>query len=499
MDSKPAPDPGQDGEDVFVSSGGLSLRSLAQRGAFWSLTAFGGSQLLRFGGNLALTRLLYQEAFGVMALVTALLSGLQLFSDVGIGPSIIQSSRGDDRDFLNTAWTVQAIRGVLLWVASCIVAGPFAAFYGQPQLAWIVPVSGLTALIAGFNSTRLFTMYRHVNLSRVAMVEIGSQAFGLLVMVSWAFVDRSIWALVAGGIAGSLARLVLSHTILPGATNRPRWDRGAFRLMMSFGRWIFFSTVLTFLVGQSDRLIFGKMIPIAALGVYGIGSMIATMPSLAIGRVAQSVFFPIYSRIHNSGERLAGVFTRARRPLLLIAGWMIAGLAGGGSAAVNLLYDRRYADAGWIVQLIALGSWFAVLESTNSAALLARGEANWTAASNAGKLVGMIVLIPVGFAIGGFPGAVVGLVTAEMLKYAVSAWAAVRAGLEGWPQDLRLTAWVFVTAAIGALTARFATLDGAPRVVVAAAVFVAVTLAWAPTAVTYLAGTRSAVRLRAPA
>lgn len=462
----------------------------------WSLVAFGGSQVLRFAGNLALTRLLFEEAFGVMALVTALLQGLQLFSDIGIGPSIIQSSRGDDRDFLNTAWTVQVFRGFVLWLAACLIAGPFAAFYGEPILAWIVPIAGLSALIAGFNSTRLFTLYRNVDLKRVAIVEVGSQATGLVAMLAWALVDRSIWALVAGGIAGPIARLVMSHTILPGVANKLRFDRSAFELMMGFGRWIFFSTVLTFLVGQSDRLIFGKLIPIGTLGIYGVASLIAAMPAQAIGRVAHGVFFPIYSRVHNSGERLGAVFARARRPLLIAAGWMIAGLIGGGQAAVNLLYDRRYQEAGWIVEVLALGSWFFVLESTNGAALLARGQANWTAASNGGKLAGMILFIPLGYSIAGFPGAVVGLVTSEVLKYAVSAWAAVRANLEGWQQDLRLTVWVFATAWLGSFASDVARRNGASALVVACAVFLTVTLAWAPSAFLYLAGTRSADELR---
>lgn len=472
----------------------LSLRALVRRGTLWSMVGYGGAQLLRFAGNLLLTRLLMPEAFGLMALVNALQQGLQLFSDIGIGPSIIQSQRGDEPSFLNTAWTVQTLRGLALACVAAALAWPFASFYGEPQLAWVIVVSGSTALISGFNSTRLFSMYRRVALARVCAIEIGSQAAGLAAILTWAAIDRSIWALVAGGVAGSLVRLVLSHTLLPGIDNRFAWDRSALAQLFHFGRWIFFSTVLTFFVGQSDRLVFGKLVPLAMLGVYSVGAMIATLPATALGRMASSVFFPVYSRVHNAGEDLAPVFTRVRRPVLLVAGWMIAGVAGGGALAVRLLYDERYDAAGWIVQLLALASWFTVLESTNGAALLARGQARWTAASGAAKLLGMLVLIPAGFALGGFPGAVAGLAAAELFKYAVSAFAVTREGLKGWPQELVLTGWVFASAALGWLATQFSERAGWPRYAGAAFVFAIVTLAWSPAAWSYLARRRAGVQ-----
>jgi O-antigen/teichoic acid export membrane protein len=428
------------------------------------------------------------EAFGLMAIVNAVQHGLLLFSDIGLGPSIVQGRRGDDPAFLNTAWTVQTLRGMALACGTAAIAAPLAHFYGNPLLAWVLIVSASTALIAGFNSTRLFSMYRRVDLSRVSLIEIGSQAAGLAGILAWASFDRSVWALVAGGVAGSLARLALSHTVLPGIRNRFAWDRPALSEILRFGRWIFLSTVLTFLVGQSDRLIFGKMVPIAVLGIYSVGAMIALMPAEAMGRLAAGVCFPVYSRVKNSGQDLRSVFPRVRRPLLLLAGWAIAGLAGGGTAAVRLLYDDRYDSAGWIVQVLALASWFSVLESTNGAALLARGESHWTAAASAGKLIGMLVLIPVGYALGGFPGAVAGLAASEVFRYAVSAFAATRAGLKGWPQELRLTAWVLATSAAGWLTVRLAEREGFSPPAVAALVFCSVTAAWAPLA--YSLGSR---------
>jgi O-antigen/teichoic acid export membrane protein len=477
-----------------ASAPALSLGSTVSRGAAWMMVGYGGSQALRFGSNLILTRLLLREDFGVMAIVNALLIGLQLFSDVGIGPSIIQSSRGDDPKFLNTAWTMQILRGFMLWLCACALAIPVASFYEYPQLAWIIPVAGGTALIAGFNSTRLFTAYRHLDLGRISMLELGAQAAGILVMIVWAYRDPSIWSLVAGGLVSSLAKLALSHTLLQGCANRLHWEKAALGSLLRFGRWIFFSTLLTFMVGQSDRLIFGKMVPFAMLGVYSMGALLAAMPAVALGRLASGVLFPLYSRVLNAGQDLRAMFGRVRRPILVLAGWMFALLAGGGVAMVDVLYPDDFAQAGVFLQILALGSWFAVLESTNGAALLARGEAHWTAAGNAAKLVGMVVLIPLGHYLGGFPGAVVGLSLSEIPRYAVSAWAAARAGLKGWALDLGSTAWLLATAALGWFVADFAQRRSGSLAVALGVLFIAVTLAWVPLAAPLISARRAAGR-----
>jgi O-antigen/teichoic acid export membrane protein len=144
-----------------------SLTGRATRGATWAVLGFATSQVLRLGGNLILTRLLFEEAFGLMALVQVVQQGLGLFSDIGIGPSIVQNKRQDDA-FLNTAFTLQAARGVVLTLVGVALGQPVAAFYGEPELAYLLPFVSLTAFIAGFNSTRVFTLSRELSLGRGA-------------------------------------------------------------------------------------------------------------------------------------------------------------------------------------------------------------------------------------------------------------------------------------------------------------------------------------------
>src|SRR6056297_1059184 len=146
---------------------GQALGARAIRGSMLTFIKFGGANALRLGSNLILTRLLFPEAFGLMALTQVFLTGLQMFSQFGINASVIRSERGDDPAFLHTAWTVQIVRGIGLWLICFAVAYPAAAFYGEPQLEQLLPAVGLTAAINGLASINMVTVNRKLLLGRL--------------------------------------------------------------------------------------------------------------------------------------------------------------------------------------------------------------------------------------------------------------------------------------------------------------------------------------------
>lgn len=457
-----------------------SLASPARRGVVWTAVGYGGGQVLRFAGNIVLSRLLFPEAFGMTAIVGSILQALQLFSDIGVGPSIIQSARGEDRKFLATAWTIQVVRGVAIWLIVCAAALPIATFYGEPTLAWIAPIGGLSVLVSGFASTKLFTANKNLQMGSLTRIELTSQGIGLVVQVGWALIDRSVWALVGGGLAVSISKMLMSHYALPGIKDRFGWDKDAAHSLVRFGRWIFFSTLLTYCVTQADRLVFGKLVPLDVMGDYSIAAQIAMLPAMGIGALSLSIAFPHYSRLFNLKQDITETFIRTRTRCLLLAGWMASGLVAGGPAAVALLYDERYHKAGWIVQLLACGAWFFALEATNGAALLACDRAKWVAFSNGAKLVGMIVLIPIGFALWGFPGAVACYAFSDVFKWLVSCIGISQLKLAAWTRDIVYTLWTAGASLAGLwASTRVAETQGG-KVLPALSVFVVVSLVWLP-------------------
>jgi len=426
------------------------LRRKMIRGSLWTVAGYGCSQVVRLGSNLVLSRLLFPEAFGVMALVNVFMQGLQMFSDVGIGPSIIQSERGEDPEFLNTAWTIQVIRGAALWIASWVLAWPLALLYGEPILAKMIPVAGITALILGFGSTSLFTLNRNLVLGRLTLLDLGTSAIGSATMIIWAYLSPSIWALLAGGLIGTLVRTLCSHWLLPGQRNRFQWEPQAAKALVRFGRWILVSTALTFLVSRGDRMIMGMFLTAGQVGVYSIAFGLSQVMLLALEGLNGRMLFPVYSRLAGkSPSEMRSKLRRTRIAVLAAALPFFSILVAWGGRIVDFLYDSRYHDAGWILQILAAGTIFRAITSTFEPVTLAFGDSFRQMVKVAIWLALLIAAMAVGGWLGGMRGLIIGVACTDVLRYPVTVWATQRYG--GWMPELDLAAVAYSGVFIGIL------------------------------------------------
>ncbi len=409
--------------------GGASLMSRAMRSSAIMVLGFGAGQVIRLASNLVLTRLLFPEAFGMMAIVSVFLMGLAMFSDVGIGPAIMQSRRGDDQAFLDTAWTIQIGRGFGLWAVALAATWPVAQYYGEAELQQFLPVAALTLVINGFNPTRLETAHRHLQAGRVTVVEIATQATGVVVAVALALALQSVWALVIAGLASALAQLVYLHLLLPGPRNRLRWDRSAATELIGFGKWIFLSTVCGFAIGQSDKVLIGGYLPLAEFGVYNIGAFLAGFPMMLGHLVTRRVLIPVYR--DSPPSESAANFARLRRMRVAATAALmalVAALALSGVWLVDLMYDARYAAAGGIVVLAAVMQLPVLIALTYDQAALAAGDSRRFFVLAAVRAALVIGCMAGGLALAGLPGGLVGQGVAALLAYPVQVWLARRQG-----------------------------------------------------------------------
>ena len=425
-----------------------SLKKLAIRGAAWTIFGYGTSQILRLGSNLILTRLLVPELFGLMALVNVFIIGLNLFSDIGIGPSIIQNKRGDDPDFLNTAWTIQVIRGFGLWLGCLVIAWPVSQFYAEPQLLWLVPIVGLTTIIQGFNSTALFTLNRQMVFGKLIMLQLGSQIVSLTVMIFLAWLNPTVWALVGGMLVSSLLEMFWSHRLNPEKPNRFAWNKKIVREIAFFGRWIFISTAVTFLGTQADRIILGKLLSFNILGIYNIALTFASIPGHLIGNVTSEVMFPLVSKLsHLPRESLRAKILNKRKILLTGMGLLVIVFACFGDFLILNLYDERYIQATWMLPILALGIWPNLLFETSCQSLFAIGKPKYLAYGQFAKCLHVCIGLPLGFYYFGLPGFITMVALNDIGLYGLVSYGLWQEKLSCFQQDIKVTAIILIVLA----------------------------------------------------
>jgi len=412
-----------------VPSGAAGFTARIARGTVFTMAGFGVSSVIRLGSNLLLARLVFPEAFGIIALVSVLMVGLMMFSDIGITPSIQSSKRGDDPDFLNTAWTIQIIRSVILFALACGLAWPMAWFYGQPDLLQLIPATAVSLLIMAVQPTRLDTAARHLNLGRLTAIELTTQSLSVVVMLAIAWVTGSVWAMVAGNLAAAVIRVALAWTVLPGIPNRLRWERAAVSELVHYGKWIFLSTAATFLVMQSDKLILGRYLTLEGLGLYNIGHVLAGFPLLMGYALTGRLMIPIYRE--NPPARSPQNFARLRRIRLALSGLLLAlmvPLALGGVWLVDLLYDARYVSSGVVVVMLAVALLPQILTLSYDQVALASGDSRGYFRLNAMRAVALVGLMLLAVPLAGVAGAALALGLTHLLTWPLVARLAHRHG-----------------------------------------------------------------------
>ncbi len=426
-----------------------SEKKLAIKGAVWTIVSYGGGQILRFGSNLIMTRLLLPELFGLMGLAYVFIVGVHLFSDIGLGPSIIQNKRGEDPEFVNTAWTMQIIRSLFIWLCLMLVTWPVATFYKEPRLLWLIPVISLNTLIGGFNSTAIFSLNRKMSVKQVVIFEFGTQIVGTTVMIVWAWLSPSIWAILAGGFAGALLELIWSHFLIPGKSNRFAWDQSAVKEIFSYGKWIFLSTVLFFLCSQADRLVLAKIFDLTMLGIYGVAFTLSDMPRQVIIAIGGKVIFPSISMLAElPREELRAKILKNRNLILIPLAIGLAIFVSCGDQLILILYRKEYVAASWMLPILALGIWHTTLHNLMSSCLLALGKSQYGAMGNFATFLSISIGIPVGYHFMGNLGAVIAVAVGDIPTYLVITYGLWKEGLFCFWEDMKLTALFLVVLAI---------------------------------------------------
>jgi O-antigen/teichoic acid export membrane protein len=430
-----------------------ALKERIFRAAGWTVFAYGCTLVLRLASSLILTRLLAPEAFGLIAIVTTIATVAALLSDIGIRQAIVHSPHGDEPLMLNTAWTMQILRGFVIWLVCCLIAlglrgagqsGWLTAgsVYASPELPLLLALGTLHSVIMGFESTKRFSADRRIDQKRVVLIELGAMFISIGGAITLSWITRSVWSIVVGGLIAAVCSVIAGHTLLHGEVNRLAWHRGFARQIFDFGKWILASSLLYVLAVNGDKLLLGVWVTPAVLGCFSIGQNLAQILEIAVGRVFSQVASPAFADVvRNSPQRLREVYLRMRLPFdvmfISAAGFLFAI----GPWLVGLMYDPRYAEAGTVLQILSF-TLIVARYGVSTGAYLALQAPHAQALMNLVRFVAFFSLVPLAYRLYGVHGAYWAIALSPAAMAPVVWWFDRRFGLLSWRHEvLTLAAW----------------------------------------------------------
>jgi O-antigen/teichoic acid export membrane protein len=425
-----------DADEPVASAPAKAGTGLLNRGV-WTLAGSGISLGVRFGSNIVLARLLAPQIFGVMVIVNGLRMGIELLTDVGVEQNIVHNEKGLEDEFFNTAWTVQMIRGALLTLLFVVVSSPLAHFYAIDVRIFLAV--SLIPFVNSLHSTSVFALVKRLDVKRRNLFECSAELLGFVTCVVLALVSPTVWALVGGALLATAMRSILSYC-LPHPPHRFVLNKNCVREIVRFGKWIFLSSFVVYCASNIDRLTLGKLVPMALLGVYGMARTMAEIPAMLASRLGYQIVFPFLAAQSGlKGRRAHDDLGAARLRISLGGALLISFAIAWADRAVNIIYDPRYREAGWILSMLLFGTWLAILSNLNESVLLGCGRPSYSAYANGLRLAAVGISLPLCYKAYGLQGAVVAMIVAELIRYSAIAFGQHRMRWSFYRQDALCT------------------------------------------------------------
>ncbi|PKL39685.1 MAG: hypothetical protein CVV44_05540 [Spirochaetae bacterium HGW-Spirochaetae-1] len=380
-----------------------SLKFNTIRAAFWSIAGKGAGNVIRIAGNLVLTRILFPEAFGMIAIANVVIMMISLFADTGVSLAVIQNPRGAEKEFLDTSWIVSIVRGIILWFVVSALAWPAALFYKEPQLTWILLIMASSQIVYGFLNPALPLLVKKFQVEKQVMMEISTQVIGLITTIVLAIAMGSVYALAIGYIVSNILKVFASYLVVK---YRPSftWNKAVGRELIHFGKQIILNTMITVLVNQMGVLMMGKLLGMDDVSFYNIGHNLGGLLATFCVQMLSQSYMAAVSSVQSDLERVQRIYRRTITLLIAIMVPLSMALSLFAQDIIRLLYDPRYQPSCISMFWIGLAGIIRTISSVTGITFFAMGRPIFETIAYFCGLVLLVILLPFSIHYGGLNG-----------------------------------------------------------------------------------------------
>jgi O-antigen/teichoic acid export membrane protein len=402
----------------------LTTRDIGRRAASGAALLTGKGvfgQLLGLLSTIVVTRLLLPSDLGLYAIALTVSAFLLMLSGgVGMAGALIRRPAAPEHADLRAYVWLQLVLTSLLVIVAALAAFPLGV------VGELIAVMIASAPISAFRGAGTVVLERQLLYKRLATAE----AAETIVYYAWTIVTVVIgwglWGLATATLVRAVVGTAFVAVLSPTGIVWPRFDRRRIRALLGIGVRVQAVDVVVSLRDQVLVLGTAAVGGLSIVAYWGLVLRALQAPGMLLWTLVR-VSFPAMSRAKSAGGDPGSMLPRLLPAATILAGTLLAPLAGAAPALIPVLFGQRWSPAAGALSLAC----FAVVIHTP---LLIAGQSYlWTSGDAKTPLRAMIVDAIICIAVGlplvpviGVLGLAVGGVAASVCHTAILARAVDR-------------------------------------------------------------------------
>ena len=341
--------------------------------------------------TIVVARFLTPDELGLMGILLFSLAVLESLSQTGFAAALIHQKK-EVETYLDTAWVVSLIRGIILYAVVFFSSSLMADFFNAPRATLLLKVVGIAFLFESLKNIGVVIFRKELEFRKEFLFQQIEVFVDTFLTIGLAVILQNVWALVFGYLGGKGIKCLVSYFMHP---YRPRisFDGKKAVELFHFGKHLLSSSIIVLLITQGDDAVAGKLLGVTALGFYVMAYKLSNIPATGITHVFAQVAFPTYSKLRDDSQHLRNAYLKALKYIAFVSIPASGGLMVLAPEVVKIFLGERWMEMVPAMRILCVFGLIRALSGTTGPLFQGVGRPDIITRLNLGKLLIIAVLI----------------------------------------------------------------------------------------------------------
>ncbi len=351
-----------------------TLKEKTAKGLFWGGLSNGLQQLISLVFGIFLARLLSQDDYGMVGMLTIFSAVAAALQEGGFISALNQKKEATQRDY-NAVFWFSSIFSICMYAILFFCAPLIARFYNEPEL---VPLSRYVFL--GFVITSLGIaprawLFRNLRTKESAITMFTALTVSNIVGLLMALAGMAYWGLATQSLIYVTLFVILNFYFSRWKPNM-NLDFQPIREMIGFSSRLVITGLFNILNANLFTVIFGRLYTKTDVGNYTQASKWTNMGTAIITNMLNGIAQPVFARTDDDPQRQLQIFRKLMRFTAFVSFPAMIGLCLVSEELIIITVTEKWLPSVPIMQLLCIGGAFAPVSSLLYNLLISRGHSN---------------------------------------------------------------------------------------------------------------------------